>query len=173
MPAIDFRACHEWKTTSNNDTMKELFDTLDLCILLMNRGNHPWKLLKQAWICLQRLIYTYQSLERFRHEYPCHSLILKSVPQRVSMLKTSPHGFHRGYPCFERIFKSMQVWISMLKSMLPKLHHGYRGPAWIFKSILAWISMVKIHASMDSNMDIHVSSTDIHASCMDIRANEA
>jgi len=33
--------------------------------------------------------------------------------------------------------------------------------------------MIKIKASMDANMDIHVSSTDIHASCMDIRANEA
>jgi len=33
--------------------------------------------------------------------------------------------------------------------------------------------MIKIHAIMDSNMDIYVSSTDIHASRMDIRANEA
>ena len=32
--------------------------------------------------------------------------------------------------------------------------------------------MIKIHASIYSNMDIHVSSTDIHASCMDIRVSE-
>ena len=33
--------------------------------------------------------------------------------------------------------------------------------------------MIQIHASMDSNMDIHFSITDIHARSMDIRANEA
>jgi len=33
--------------------------------------------------------------------------------------------------------------------------------------------MSKIHASMNSTMDIHVSCTDIDASCMKIRANEA
>ena len=148
-PLIFVLATSEEQLAIMTRRMKELFETLDLFILLINRGNRHGKHLKQAWICLQRLIYTYQSLKRFRLEYPCHSLILIPVSLRISMLKTSPHGFHHGYTCFDRIFKSMQVWISMLKSMLPKLHHGYPCTAWIFKSILAWISMIKIHASMD------------------------
>ena len=128
--------------------------------------------LKPAWMCLQILTYTYQCQERFRHAYPCHCLILKSVPPRIFIILTSLHGFHQRYSCFEWIFKSMQAWISMLESMLPK-HHVYPCPAWIFKSILARISMIKIHASMDYTMDIHVSSTDIQASCIDICGNEA
>jgi len=43
----------------------------------------------------------------------------------------------------------------------------------IHTGLALWISMIKIHASMDSSMDIHVSCTDIYTSCMDTRVNEA
>jgi len=115
-------------------------------------------------------------LPKLHHGYPCPAWIFKSILTWIFMIKIhASMDIHdqnlcqHGYP----LSKSMPAWISMLESMLPKLHHGYLCSAWIFKSILTWISMIKIHASMDSNMDIHVSSTDIHASCKDIRANEA
>jgi len=81
-------------------------------------------MIQKTWICLQKFIHTCQSQEKFRHEYPCHCLILKSGPARLSMKIYSPHGFHISMPSMDyQIFTSMDIHDQYPSQQ--EFYHGY------------------------------------------------